>query len=214
MNTSQFPSTKAMAYVYHGYNPTTDESYIGYRMRNVKKNISSSSDLGVIYFTSSKNVKPRFNEFIWTIVAEFFDANDAYDFEQLLIFESWKQPGTLNKHCSHGKLRLDTTGVTISNETRLKMSIAKSNMTDETKMKISIATLGENNPSWGKMPSDESKHKMRESHLGVPKTGKAAKGTSKPVITCPHCGKIGSVSNMKQHHFDNCKVVNILFSKI
>lgn len=27
-------------------------------------------------------------------------------------------------------------------------------------------------------------------------------------VTCPFCGKIGGVSNMKRHHFDNCKEKN------
>ena len=24
-------------------------------------------------------------------------------------------------------------------------------------------------------------------------------------LTCPHCGKVGGVSNMRRYHFDNCK---------
>lgn len=29
--------------------------------------------------------------------------------------------------------------------------------------------------------------------------------SSKPTVTCPHCGKIGDNSNMKRWHFNNCK---------
>ena len=28
-----------------------------------------------------------------------------------------------------------------------------------------------------------------------------------PILTCPHCGKSGGASGMKQHHFDRCKSI-------
>ena len=33
----------------------------------------------------------------------------------------------------------------------------------------------------------------------------ALKGRPKPIVECPHCGKLGGASAMKQWHFDNCK---------
>lgn len=232
--TQEFPSTKAMPYVYRGYNPTTGEFYIGYHMRNVKKNISSTSDLGVVYFTSSKLVKPRFHEFIWTIVAEFFDGDSAYDFEQLLIFESWKQPGSLNKSCYHGKARFNITGVPHSDETKrkmsiaqkgvprelhseetkLKMSIAASNMSDESKRKMSIAKKGKSNGP----RSDETKLKISIANKGKPKSDEAKlkmsiakKGIPRPKHECLHCGKWMSVNNLARYHGDKCKkLVTIL----
>ena len=30
----------------------------------------------------------------------------------------------------------------------------------------------------------------------------------KTKVECPHCGKIGGISAMKRHHFDNCKYIN------
>lgn len=35
--------------------------------------------------------------------------------------------------------------------------------------------------------------------------GKALQGVPKAKVTCPHCNKEGSVSNMSRWHFDNCK---------
>jgi hypothetical protein len=32
------------------------------------------------------------------------------------------------------------------------------------------------------------------------------KGTIRPTLVCPHCGKTAVVSNAKRWHFDNCKV--------
>jgi hypothetical protein len=60
------------------------------------------SELWVKYFTSSKSVKPRFHEFKYHILAEFFDKNDAYNFEAMLILENWKNEKLLNK-CVFGK---------------------------------------------------------------------------------------------------------------
>lgn len=67
--------------------------------------------------------------------------------------------------------------------------------------------------------SEETKQKMRKpksaSHCaniskarkGVPASEKAKKnanGAFKHKITCPHCGKVGNVPNMKRYHFDHC----------
>jgi hypothetical protein len=83
-----------LPYVYKLTNEDTGEFYFGFRMGN---KVSSVNDLGIKYFTSSKYVKPRFAEFKTEIVAEFFDADSAYWFEQSLIEENWKIPGILNK---------------------------------------------------------------------------------------------------------------------
>jgi hypothetical protein len=73
-----------------------------------------------------------------------------------------------------------------SEETKQKMSEAHRNMSDETKLKMSEAKQN---------MSDETKQKMSEAHTGVPQEQ----------VECPHCGKIGGISNMKRYHFDNCK---------
>jgi hypothetical protein len=31
---------------------------------------------------------------------------------------------------------------------------------------------------------------------------------NRPRLTCPHCGKEGTVPGMKRYHFDNCKVAS------
>ena len=50
---------------------------------------------------------------------------------------------------------------------------------------------GDKNPMFGKSQSDETKAKISEK--------------AKRKVECPNCGKVGSVSNMKRWHFDNCK---------
>jgi hypothetical protein len=50
---------------------------------------------------------------------------------------------------------------------------------------------GENNPMFGRKQTEEARAKISEK--------------AKRKINCPHCGKIGSTSNMKRWHFDNCK---------
>jgi len=50
---------------------------------------------------------------------------------------------------------------------------------------------GDRNPMYGKKHSEATRAKIAD---------KAARK-----INCPHCGRIGSISNMKRWHFDNCK---------
>lgn len=80
-------------YVYKCTHRETGEFYIGYRRAN---KLPAVEDLP-LYQTSSKFVRPRFDEFDWEILAEFFDPTDAYRFEQEHIKENWHDPQCLNK---------------------------------------------------------------------------------------------------------------------
>ena len=108
-------------YVYRLDHPITGEFYIGYRCNN---KLPAGEDLGYEYLTSSKLVKPRFHEFTYHVIAEFFDKNDAYEFEQQLIYEYWKSPGILNKSCYHNQSAFRLKGHT--KESRAKISASKS----------------------------------------------------------------------------------------
>lgn len=81
-----------MPYVYMCIHKTTKQFYIGYREANT---IPSNIDLPK-YKTSSKFVRPIFQEFYWYIIAEFFNGNDAYDFEQRLIEQNFNNDLILN----------------------------------------------------------------------------------------------------------------------
>lgn len=56
------------------------------------------------------------------------------------------------------------------------------------------AISGCKNPMWGKEHKQSTKDKIAEK--------------ARRRITCPHCGKVGSISNMHRWHFDNCRVKN------
>jgi len=92
--TSKPNLTKILPYVYKLTNRISGEFYYGVRWAN---KVPSYADLGIVYFSSSKTIKPKFNEFITEILAEFFNKNDAILFEQQLIKDSWNVPGRLNK---------------------------------------------------------------------------------------------------------------------
>jgi len=80
---------------------------------------------------------------------------------------------------------------------------------DESKQKISAAMQGEKHPNFGKNHSDETKMKISANnakHWGGKtlseetkmKMSAAMQGKPQPKTTCPHCNKVGSVSNMKR----------------
>jgi hypothetical protein len=101
-----------------------------------------------------------------------------------------------------------------TDETRQKMSEAKKGKehTPETKQKMSEAHKGKelsdehrqklSEANKGKEHTPESKLKMSEAKTGVPQGPQEQ-------VQCPHCGKIGGISNMKRWHFDNCKYKEI-----
>ena len=159
-------------YVYRLNHKKTNEFYIGCRLANY---VPAELDLGNIYFTSSKYVKNRFNEFDFLIIAVFFNQEDAYNYEQQLIHESWGCPGLLNRSCFHGKKKfIGVAGIPHTEEHNKKISASMTGRpkTEEHNKKVSEAKLGirlseehKLNLSishQGNKHSEETKNKMRE----------------------------------------------------
>jgi hypothetical protein len=159
---SIYISSKAMPYVYIGINNLTKQFYIGSRYKNVKLNLPSHEDLPK-YKTSSKIIKPIFSDFTWYILAEFFNENDAYDFEQQLIFENWDNPLILNENCFYNKKRFKASPVMSKSHKEnisKKLRIIKSNVSDETREKLSSSHKG-------RVFSEEHRRKISESMRGI-----------------------------------------------
>jgi hypothetical protein len=78
---------------------------------------------------------------------------------------------------------------------------------------------GPNNHQYGIPRTEEQKKKQSEKMIGkmvgsknpmtnpevAKKSGLARKGKKQPTTTCPYCSIIGSVTNLKRYHFENCK---------
>jgi len=140
-----YTSEKALPYVYRLDNPITGEFYIGYRESN---KLPSHLDLPK-YKTSSKIVKPRFEEFTITILAEFFSGLDALYHEQLSIFEVWGNPLLLNRCCRHA-----SNGI-----------FKNINHTETFKSNMSSRMTG-NTINSGRIQSDEEKETRRGANTG------------------------------------------------
>lgn len=162
-----YETTKPAPYVYICTHKETSQFYIGYRERNVRTNTPSSMDIGVSYFTSSPHVRSTFSEYEFCVVAEFFDATEAYWFEQELIKENWNNPLLLNKqfydrNTTKGIFRHTgkTSGFTGHHHTEETKRKKSKPHTEETKKKISEKVAGEKHPNFGKQRSEESKLKQ------------------------------------------------------
>jgi len=130
-------STRICPYVYVCTHKLTGHYYIGYRSAN---SIPSDLDLPK-YKTSSLTVKPDFENYNWQIIAEFFNGDDAYDFEQQLISENWHDPLLLNKqhrYQCNGRFKTKP-GRIISDKTKEKIRSKRALqiITEETKEKMS-----------------------------------------------------------------------------
>lgn len=203
---SIYQSTIAVPYVYLCTHKITNEFYFGYREFNVQINLPSSQDLPK-YRTSSKKVKPIFDEFDWVIIAEFFgdDAgNNAYDFEQLLIHQNWGNPLLLNKNCQYTNIRFKTNlGRKLSEVTKKKMSDSKKgkNVGEKNWM---YGKTGADSPNFGRQLTAEHKQKISVAHIGKsglvgelnPMYGKTGKN-------CPNYGR-----KMSDAHKAKLKSIN------
>jgi hypothetical protein len=157
MSKTIYSSEKTLPYVYKCVHKTTGQFYIGYRAAN---KIPSSNDLGFVYFTSSKTIKTiGFENFDYTILAEFFNWGDAYEYEQNLIAQYINNPQCLNKNVHlNSSSKWSRTGVSLSEYTKNKLRIVNlgKSHSGDTKQKIS-------NSLKGKIVSNETKNKMKKS---------------------------------------------------
>lgn len=189
--------TLPLPYVYKITNKETGEFYIGSRYGNVRLQTSPENDLLVIYFTSGAlelALRENSENYSHEILFRHGEGRVAYWYEQLLIKEHIDNPLCLNKsyydpdtcliafsvagNVSHKK------GQLLSEETKLKMSLAKT----------------------GKIQTEQHNKNIS---LGVSKylTGRPSniKGYKYPAQVCPHCNKEGGGGRFKLYHFDNCK---------
>lgn len=96
---------------------------------------------------------------------------------------------------------------------KLATSLANKNRiwTEESKEKLREARKKQNSSGWNW--SKESRKAKSEAMIGNiqskesnAKRRKTMSGIAKPKVKCPHCGKEGGAPQMRQWHFDNCKM--------
>lgn len=100
-------------------------------------------------------------------------------------------------------------------ETLLKLSAAHKGRvyTDESKKKMRESQLGEKSHWFGKHHTKETREKMSKSQHGRiiselhRERLKEANLRQEP-IECPHCGKTGKPTPMKRWHFEKCRFMN------
>lgn len=88
-------ASKPKPYVYRCEHKETKRFYIGYRTAN---KLPASDDLGIHYFTSSKEVKKDFHNYIFEILSEYDSALMAFEVEQRLIYECRHNELLINKN--------------------------------------------------------------------------------------------------------------------
>lgn len=75
---------------------------------------------------------------------------------------------------------------------------------EEHRANISKAKIGKKNPMFGKNIVFSEQHKKKISDAMKGKKS-PMKGKTRPLLTCPHCNKVGGAGGMYISHFDRCK---------
>lgn len=207
-----YQSEKALPYVYMGIHKETGQFYIGSRTSK-KIKLPPEQDL-IKYRTSSKIVKPIFDQFDWYIIAMFFDPIDCYNFEQELIHNNLDNSLLINMSCYYEyKSFFSRSGQIVSNDTKLKMSVAKlgKKFTEEHKNKIKIANTGRIIPQHildarkqSRQPmSDEAKNKIRMFNLGKKLSNETKLKMSHSWIIISPTGESFKITNLNKFCQDN-----------
>ena len=105
-----------------------------------------------------------------------------------VILESISHKGERNP--MYGKHHSPETRKKISEKQLLSQSMFPRSHTEDTKKKM----------------SESSKKGWDGNDVRRELISNYRKGTPRPKIECPHCGKVGGEGVMKRWHFDNCKV--------
>lgn len=153
---------EALPYVYKGVHPETGEFYIGSRTANKEP---WDIDLPK-YRTSSRHVKPRFDEFEWKLLMVFSSKTCAYDYEQYLIYQELGNPLMLNRSCNYeNKKRFTPIGTKRTPEQieKHRQCILGRKQTPEEIEKRRLSMIGKTK---GKKFTDEHKEKLRLAKLG------------------------------------------------
>jgi hypothetical protein len=218
---------KKFYYLYKITNLINYKIYVG---------VHSTNDLDDGYMGSGKGIKYAIKKygienFKKEILEYFNDADAMFGKEAIVVNESFvSDPNTYNNVVGGNKppvgrklgstmpaeakekIRRANLGKTYSAETNSKKGAKKENhwtynipRSNEVKEKLRYANLG-------KTYSAETNKKKSDATKGIPKTEqhKANMRKPKPLIVCPHCGKEGGAPQMKQWHFNNCKIVRKL----
>lgn len=212
-------STKVMPYVYMCIHKKTGKFYIGYRCVNVGYNRPSHLDFPK-YKSSCKQIKHNFSEYNWIILAEFFDSDSAYDYEQLSIHENWYNPLLMNESCFYLKTRFKSKPLTTAHKKAISSAQSKPK-TAEHKKKLSEANIGNHWFNDGNIsiqskecPPGFNPGRIVSSNEGFSsETGRMAGqkklGKTQKIISCPHCGTQGGANTLKRHHFDKCSFTQL-----
>lgn len=212
-----YTSEKVVPYVYMGIHRVTGEFYIGSRGNKATQKLPSHQDI-YKYRTSSKRVKPIFDEFDWVIVAEFFGYNDAFAYEQDLISHHKHDPLLLNGACFVNSLEVcnphkPCTDARRNSIAKARLSTPKITCThcnksvDPGNYKKSHGDMCKHNPNIDPsiLSCRSQSNKERVARMMQLGTFNSVKPKHDVLLTCPHCGK-SSTNNgtMHLHHMDRC----------
>lgn len=153
-------------YVYMGVHKETNQFYIGVRYAN---KLPAHLDFGIKYRTSSKQVQDLgFDNFVWTIVAEFFTTDakeESFWFEQDLIRENLKDSLCLNRQFvdrSLGHKLFNNLGYEATDEHKAKISKA---LTGVKKSPASVKKTADSQR--GRKMTPEQCKNISEGHKGI-----------------------------------------------
>lgn len=202
---------QARPYVYMCTHKTTGQFYIGYRELNVKLKRPATEDFPK-YKTSSKIVRPHFQDYDWKIVAEFDSGTEAYAFEQQLILEHWDNPLLINEQyrlpsgtkafkakpgCNKGK---KNPALSLRNKTTVPWN---KGLTKDDPRVAKYAT-----------PRSEEFKKQRTKYLkewhskhDVSGTNNSMYGVKRKRVVCEHCGTNTTDAALARNHGPKCKAL-------
>lgn len=182
-------------YTYLIVNTITGQRYYGARWSKD----CTPNDLWVTYFTSSKHVKSMIKMY----GRDSFEVQVRKTFDDVISCQRWEQKvlRRLKVTINEQWINKNINGMYLPTGPQTFEHIAKR-----------ISKLREYNKANPRVLTEETKQKISNSSKGVPKSmtdehkrNLKCHTNNSTQIECPHCGKVGQLTNMKRWHFARCK---------
>ena len=181
-------------YTYYLINKITGEKYYGVRYAAG----CNPSELWHTYFSSSKYVKKLIkmhgkDSFNYEVRRTFDSPSEARNWEERVLrrldvihSDIWLNKNVCGKFLKEGPQSAE------HKEKRLSKIRGSAHQ-----------YFGKPSPFSGKKHSESSLDKLRKPKSDTTNMTFNANNSTK--VECPHCGKVGQLTNMKRWHFDKCK---------
>jgi group I intron endonuclease len=201
--------------IYKSVNTINGKVYIGFDSKwPNRKTIHKSASQKQNYKFYRAIRKYGWDKFEWSVIYQSKDKDHTLKVMENFFINEYNSfhngyNSTLGGEGTFGHILSEESKQIISIKNQIPKPQTPEHIKNRTESRLRNLLLGVTKPY---VPTDEHKRKISLKNKGVPrpmsiehKQNLKCHTNNSKKVECPHCGKIGQLTNMKRWHFDRCK---------